>query len=183
MVVRVEDAAEKRRIAGCILNALPEWFGLPDSTREYIEKSAALPFWADLECGAPAGFIVLKQTGPAVGEIAGGHFGGGDDLDPDDSSPFCLGEQPADSRPACAQLDGDIGLGGLICVVQLRRRIQQRCRKMPSFGIGADGLVDTGRFGWLGGPRHEMSMTLNICSGPKLMRTIVLDNCAPAGLV
>jgi GNAT superfamily N-acetyltransferase len=69
MVVRVEDAAEKRRIAGCILNALPEWFGLPDSTREYIEKSAALPFWADLECGAPAGFIVLKQTGPAVGEI------------------------------------------------------------------------------------------------------------------
>ena len=38
-VVIIEDKNLKEKIAQDILTKLPEWFGLPDSTREYIKDS------------------------------------------------------------------------------------------------------------------------------------------------
>lgn len=37
------NAADRREIATDILDHLPEWFGLPESTREYITNSQCLP--------------------------------------------------------------------------------------------------------------------------------------------
>ena len=44
----IEDAGERRRIAREVLLALPEWFGIPESTEEYIAESGGQPFWAAL---------------------------------------------------------------------------------------------------------------------------------------
>lgn len=69
MVRQLETAEEKRRIAAAILHRLPQWFGLPDSTAEYIRGCGALPFWAWYHQGGPAGFIALRETSPFAGEI------------------------------------------------------------------------------------------------------------------
>ena len=48
---------------------LPEWFGLPESTAEYIKCSQEIPFWADIEDDVERGFIVLKETSSDTAEI------------------------------------------------------------------------------------------------------------------
>lgn len=68
MVRYVTDSEEKERIASYILHQLPEWFGLPESTQEYIMKSKELPFWA-YEEEEPMGFIALKETSQYTAEI------------------------------------------------------------------------------------------------------------------
>lgn len=68
-IIYIEDAAQKEKIAGEILNGLPEWFGLPDSTREYIKNSRNMPFFVYVKEHRPAGFIALKETGERTAEI------------------------------------------------------------------------------------------------------------------
>lgn len=46
MVVKIEHSLQKEQIAASILHALPEWFGLPESTKRYIKESKELHFWA-----------------------------------------------------------------------------------------------------------------------------------------
>jgi len=65
----VTDGEEKSKIAEKILGDLPEWFGLPDSTAEYVRESGKMPFWAYCENGAAVGFIALKETSPYTAEI------------------------------------------------------------------------------------------------------------------
>lgn len=69
MIEFIIDCDRKADIAGAILNQLPDWFGLPDSTKKYIEDSRELPFWAYMEENQPKGFIVLKETSPHTAEI------------------------------------------------------------------------------------------------------------------
>jgi len=69
MIVVIEDKRQKEVIASTILADLPEWFGLPDSTAEYVECSKELPFWAEMEGDKAIGFISLKETGKATSEI------------------------------------------------------------------------------------------------------------------
>lgn len=69
MVYFITDKKQKEEIAETVLRDLPEWFGLPESTKEYIEKSRELPFWAAEENGKTEGFIVLKETSPYTAEI------------------------------------------------------------------------------------------------------------------
>lgn len=69
MIRLIEDENEKERIASAILHQLPEWFGLPDSTNEYISCSKDMPFWADFEEDKPVGFIALKETSKFVAEV------------------------------------------------------------------------------------------------------------------
>lgn len=73
----VESPGQKVAIAGSILAALPEWFGIPESTRRYVDECRAQPFFAAVaEDAAEAnaenalGFAALKQTGPRTAEIA-----------------------------------------------------------------------------------------------------------------
>ncbi len=65
----IREPERKRAIAAHILNGLPEWFGIPESTANYVEQSARFPFWAHGEGGAYDGFIVLRETSPYAAEI------------------------------------------------------------------------------------------------------------------
>jgi GNAT superfamily N-acetyltransferase len=69
MIVLIEDKKQKEVIASTILADLPDWFGLPDSTAEYIECSKELPFWAEMEEDKAVGFISLKETSKDTAEI------------------------------------------------------------------------------------------------------------------
>ena len=70
MVQRVEKPDEREAAAREVLEALPDWFGIPKSREAYIRDSRAQPFWADLEDGAVRGFLALKETSPYTAELA-----------------------------------------------------------------------------------------------------------------
>lgn len=65
----ITNEHEKEKIATYILNDLPDWFGLPESTMEYINESKSMPFWASFSGDKPNGFIVLKETSEYTAEI------------------------------------------------------------------------------------------------------------------
>lgn len=69
MIIRITDRKQKERIAEAILTQLPDWFGIPESTAEYIHGCREKPFWADIVEDTPHGFIALKETSPATAEI------------------------------------------------------------------------------------------------------------------
>jgi GNAT superfamily N-acetyltransferase len=69
MIVYIEDKKQKELIARTILADLPDWFGLPDSTAEYVKHSQELPFWAEIEDDTARGFIALKGTSQDTAEI------------------------------------------------------------------------------------------------------------------
>ncbi|OAU90112.1 GNAT family acetyltransferase, partial [Lacticaseibacillus rhamnosus] len=45
IVTREKAPAKKQAIVREVLADLPEWFGLPASTQEYIDAAATLPLW------------------------------------------------------------------------------------------------------------------------------------------
>lgn len=69
-IVRVEEAAEKQRISRSILEALPEWFGIPEAREQYIKESAEQPFFAALDAEKAIGFLCLKETGKETVELS-----------------------------------------------------------------------------------------------------------------
>ena len=69
MIQQIRTDCEKVYIASEILNNLPEWFGLPESTQNYIEECKHMPFWAAFVQNRPIGFIALKKTSAATAEI------------------------------------------------------------------------------------------------------------------
>ena len=69
MICLIDDKKQKEIIARDVLSNLPEWFGLPESTIEYINCSKDLPFWANFEENQATGFIVLKEISPYTVEL------------------------------------------------------------------------------------------------------------------
>lgn len=69
-IVRVEEATEKQRISRSILEALSEWFGIPEAREQYIKESAAQPFFAALDAEKLIGFLCLKETGKETVELS-----------------------------------------------------------------------------------------------------------------
>ena len=65
-VVEISEPAERSRIAEAVLRDLPDWFGIEESTRQYIEDAATLP---TLVVEPDAGFLCLKQHTPRAAEI------------------------------------------------------------------------------------------------------------------
>ncbi len=65
----IEGAEEKRAIAREVLTDLPEWFGIPESTEEYIRESGNMPFFAAMEGEGVLGFMALKETSAYACEI------------------------------------------------------------------------------------------------------------------
>ena len=65
----IQSPEEKAAISAQILRSLPEWFGLPESTAEYIEACRSLPFWAEYRDGTPVGFLAMRETGPYTAEL------------------------------------------------------------------------------------------------------------------
>ena len=70
MVQEIEAPDARAAIAREVLEALPDWFGIPESREAYIRDSRAQPFWADLEGDTAQGFLALKETSPYTAELA-----------------------------------------------------------------------------------------------------------------
>ena len=70
MIRIVCDAAEKSGIARTVLEALPEWFGIPEARESYISEAADEITVVSEEGGRPNGFLCLKETGKDTVELA-----------------------------------------------------------------------------------------------------------------
>lgn len=68
-ISKVENSNEKKGIVSEVLSDLPEWFGLPESTRVYIEDSKNLPLWVAINHQENIGFITLKESSIDTGEL------------------------------------------------------------------------------------------------------------------
>lgn len=69
IVKEIIDKKEKENIAREVLMDLPEWFGLPESTENYIQESQEKPFLASFYKDELVGFIVLGTSSPDCAEI------------------------------------------------------------------------------------------------------------------
>ena len=69
VIAHVDVSERKRDIVRDVLADLPEWFGLPESTKLYVTEAAKLPLWAAYYHGHAIGFIDYLQTSVASGEI------------------------------------------------------------------------------------------------------------------
>ena len=71
MQIRLIDCdGAKRIIARTILESLPDWFGIPEATEEYIDASSGKPFFCAYDGERPVGFLYLKETGRHTAELA-----------------------------------------------------------------------------------------------------------------
>ncbi len=68
-IVKIFDNNEKAKIVADVLSDLPEWFGLPESTREYINDSRELDLWAAKSNGEFIDFVTLTQSSTDCGDI------------------------------------------------------------------------------------------------------------------
>ena len=69
-IIEITDNLEKKNIARHILEALPEWFGIPEAREEYIQDSAGKSFFCAYVGDKLVGFLYLKQTGKDTVELA-----------------------------------------------------------------------------------------------------------------
>ena len=70
MIIQVENNKEKEMISRTILEALPDWFGLPEAREEYIVNSVNQQFFAAVKEEKTIGFLWLKQTGKDTVEVS-----------------------------------------------------------------------------------------------------------------
>lgn len=66
---QITDEQEKKSITRHILEALPEWFGIPEAREKYIAESAHQTFFGAMDGDRPVGFLYLKATGRATVEV------------------------------------------------------------------------------------------------------------------
>lgn len=69
-ILRIDSDPAKQSIARTILGALPDWFGIPEATEEYIADSKGRPFFCACDGEIPVGFLYLKETGRHTVELA-----------------------------------------------------------------------------------------------------------------
>ena len=69
-IQRIDCDSTKELITRTILEALPDWFGIPEATEEYIADSKGRPFLCAYDGGIPIGFLYLKETGRHTVELA-----------------------------------------------------------------------------------------------------------------
>ena len=69
MIQQVYDKEEKKRITRQVLEALPDWFGIPEAIEDYVKNSAEQLFFTAIEQDRAVGFIYLKETGKETVEL------------------------------------------------------------------------------------------------------------------
>lgn len=69
-ITRITDDVEKGTITRYILEALPEWFEMPEGREAYIRESAGKYYFCAYDKEQPIGFVYLKQTGQDTLELA-----------------------------------------------------------------------------------------------------------------
>ncbi len=67
---KIDSDNEKTNIARAVLEALPDWFGIPEATEEYISGSKSQPFFCAYDEEKPIGFVYIKETGKHTVELA-----------------------------------------------------------------------------------------------------------------
>lgn len=70
MIIQVENNKEKEMISRTILEALPDWFGIPEAREEYIVNSVNQQLFAAVKEEKKIGFLCLKQTGKDTVEVS-----------------------------------------------------------------------------------------------------------------
>ncbi|KXT80976.1 Acetyltransferase [Streptococcus oralis] len=60
---------QKMLVVAEILQDLPEWFGIPESTQDYIEGAKDLRAWVAYDGEQPVGFISLSYSSEDCAEI------------------------------------------------------------------------------------------------------------------
>lgn len=68
-IQRITDTMEKQRITRLILEALPDWFGIPEAREKYIMESSDKTFFCAYDNDKPIGFLYLKETGVDTVEL------------------------------------------------------------------------------------------------------------------
>ncbi len=66
----IDSDTDKKTIARTILEALPDWFGIPEATEQYIADSSGKVFLCAYDGEKPVGFLYLKETGRHTVELA-----------------------------------------------------------------------------------------------------------------
>lgn len=69
MIKEIKNCEEKKEIARKILEALPEWFGIPEAREQYISDSVNQQFFAAMKAGESIGFLCLNKTGKDTMEL------------------------------------------------------------------------------------------------------------------
>ncbi len=69
-IVKITNDPDKQRVTRDILEALPDWFGIPQARERYIQDSAGKDFFCAFDGERPVGFLYLSQTGRDTVEIA-----------------------------------------------------------------------------------------------------------------
>ncbi len=69
-ITKLTNNTEKQTITRHILEALPDWFGIPESREEYIEGTRDNIFFCAYEDNTPVGFLYIKETGKDTAELA-----------------------------------------------------------------------------------------------------------------
>lgn len=69
-IIEITDDSAKQDITRYILEALPEWFGIPEAREEYIRECVGKIFFCAYVSEKPVGFLYLKQTGKNTVELA-----------------------------------------------------------------------------------------------------------------
>ena len=65
----VAQPEQRSKIAREVLLDLPEWFGIPEYTENYIRACAEMPLWVCEQAGDITGFIAIKETSPYAVEL------------------------------------------------------------------------------------------------------------------
>ena len=68
-IEEVKDEDQKMAVVDEVLKDLPEWFGIPESTRAYIEGAKDLQVWAAYQESNLLGFVSLSYSSEDCAEI------------------------------------------------------------------------------------------------------------------
>ena len=68
-IKQLTDDLEKQKVTRLILEALPDWFEIPEARENYIAESIHKIFFCAYDQDRPVGFLYLKETGNATVEL------------------------------------------------------------------------------------------------------------------
>lgn len=68
-IQQLTNNLEKQNVTRLILEALPDWFGIPEARENYITESTDKIFFCAYDKDKPIGFLYLKETGNATVEL------------------------------------------------------------------------------------------------------------------
>lgn len=69
VAIVVAKAGPEPELVGSLLRSLPGWFGIEESTQEYIEAAKRLPTLVAKEGGTPVGVLLWERHFPETAEI------------------------------------------------------------------------------------------------------------------